>query len=173
MPALQNPRHERFARAFMKTGVGARAYLKAGYEPTTRNALDVNASRLLRHSKVKRRITELKNQMADRNRVTVDSLLRDLADDRALARQLGQASAAIQAVQLSARLVGLLIDRKESGAPGDFAGLESKEQVLALVKAELGEDVAATLGAALERREGVAEALPDLEPTRDPAESLN
>jgi hypothetical protein len=37
--------------------------------------------------------------------------------------QLGQPSAAIQATQLSAKPVGLLVDRKESGAPGDFAAV--------------------------------------------------
>ena len=91
--------------------------------------------------------------MADRNRITVDSLLQDLADDRKLARGLGQPSAAIAAVQLSAKLVGLLVDRKESGQPGDFAGLQSASEVLALVKAELGDETAALLSAALERRE--------------------
>jgi hypothetical protein len=99
--------------------------------------------------------------MADRNRITVDSLLQDLADDRRLARTLGQPSAAIAATQLSAKLVGLLVDRKESGQPGDFAGLQSAADVLALVKAELGEETAALLSAALERRgEAEPSALP-------------
>ena len=153
MPALANLRHERFCRAFIKTNVAARAYRKAGYEATTRASLDTAASRLLRHVKVKRRLTELRQQMADRNRITVDTLLQDLADDRKLARDLGQPSAAIAATQLSAKLVGLLVERKESGQPGDFAGLQSASEVLALVKAELGDETAALLSAALERRE--------------------
>src|SRR6266850_4500029 len=82
-----------------------------------------------------------------------DTLLDDLAADRALARDLGQPSAAIAATQLSAKLVGLLVERKESGQPGDFAGLQSASEVLALVKAELGDETAALLAAALERRE--------------------
>jgi hypothetical protein len=53
--------------------------------------------------------------MAARNRISLDSLLDDLAADRALARTLGQPSAAIAATQLTARLCGLLVDRKESG----------------------------------------------------------
>lgn len=175
MPALANLRHERFCRAFIKTNVAARAYLKAGYETTTRGSLDTAASRLLRHVKVKRRLTELKQQMADRNRITVDSLLQDLADDRKLARTLGQPSAAIAATQLSAKLVGLLVDRKESGQPGDFAGLQSASEVLALVRAELGEETAALLSAALERRgeEPSAPAPDALDTTRDADAPLN
>jgi hypothetical protein len=171
MPALTNPRHERFARAFMKCGVAARAYLKAGYQPVTRSGLDAAACRLARSRKVKVRINELRQQMADRNRITVDSLLQDLADDRKLARDLGQPSAAIAATQLSAKLVGLLVERKEQGQPGDFAGLQSAAEVLALVKTELGDETAALLAAALERREEAS--APDAhDTTRDEGSTL-
>jgi hypothetical protein len=149
MPALRNLRHERFARAFIKTNVAARAYAQAGYIATTRSSLDTCASRLLRHAQVKRRIAELRKQMAARNRISLDSLLDDLAADRALARTLGQPSAAIAATQLTARLCGLLVDRKESGQPGEFAGLQSEAEVLALVRRELGDDSATALTAAL------------------------
>jgi hypothetical protein len=149
MPALRNLRHERFARAFIKTNVAARAYAQAGYIATTRSSLDTCASRLLRHAQVKRRIGELRKQMAARNRISLDSLLDDLAADRALARTLGQPSAAIAATQLTARLCGLLVDRKESGQPGEFAGLQSEAEVLALVRRELGDDSATALAAAL------------------------
>ena len=87
--------------------------------------------------------------MAGRHRITVDTLLQDLADDRALARTLGQPSAAIAATQLTAKLVGLLVDRKEQGQPGDFAGLQSEAEVLAMVEAELGVESAAILAAEL------------------------
>lgn len=156
MPALQNIRHERFARYWMRTGVAAQAYLKAGFNPTTRNALDVSACQLLRRPKVQARIRELRKQMATRNRITVDSLLDDLAADRELARRLEQPSAAIAATQLAARLCGLLVERKENGQPGEFAGLQSADDVLALVRAELGPETAAVLAAAL-AREGTQE----------------
>ena len=95
------------------------------------------------------RVRELRKQMAARNRISLDSLLDDLAADRALARTLGQPSAAIAATQLTARLCGLLVDRKESGQPGEFAGLQSEAEVLALVRRELGDDSATALAAAL------------------------
>jgi hypothetical protein len=98
---------------------------------------------------VQARVRELRKQMAARNRISLDSLLDDLAADRALARTLGQPSAAIAATQLTARLCGLLVDRKESGQPGEFAGLQSEAEVLALVRRELGDDSATALAAAL------------------------
>lgn len=87
--------------------------------------------------------------MATRERITLGSLLDDLRDDRELARTLGQPSAAIAATQLSARLVGLLVDRKEQGAPGDFQKMQTEDEVLAAVRSELGEHAAAALAAAL------------------------
>jgi len=152
MPALANPRHERFARYFLKTGVAATAYRKAGYNVTTRHALDVSASRLLRHVDVQRRIREIKRQMNTRTRITIESLLHDLAEDRALARETKQVSAAIAATQLSAKLVGLLIDRKESGQPGDFSDLTSADEILARVRADLGDEMADAITQALAKQ---------------------
>lgn len=118
--------------------------------------------------------------MAARNRVTVDSLLDDLRADRDLARVLGQPSAAIAATQLTAKLVGLLVDRKESGAPGDFASLQTPEAVLDAVRKDLG-DAAADVVARLLSQATPADALPGsagtateaLDTARDPSEPLN
>jgi len=158
MPALHSIRMERFARFYFESGNAAASYLKAGYKPSSRNTLDSAASRLTRSVKVKARIRELSKHMITRNRITVDSLLEDLAQDRALARELGQPSAAISATQLSARLVGLLVDRKEQGGPGAFSEA-SEAEVLAMVRRELGDDSAAALAAALAREDAVPAAV--------------
>ena len=157
MPALSNLRHERFCRMWIKTGVAAQAYRKAGYVASTRASLDACASRLLGHAKVKRRITELKKQMASRNRITVDSLLEELATDRDAARRLDQPGVAISATMHAAKLVGLLVDRKEQGAPGDFSGTTSEADVVAKVRAELGDDAAQALSLALRQVDQVSQ----------------
>jgi phage terminase small subunit len=157
MPALRNIRHERFARYWMRTGVAAQAYAKAGYETKPGRPTISAASRLLTHVDVQRRIRELRKQMAGRHRITVNTLLQDLADDRALARTLGQPSAAIAATQLTAKLVGLLVDRRERGQPGDFANLQTEEEVLAMVRAELGDASALVLAAQLAKHDRDAE----------------
>ncbi len=95
--------------------------------------------------------------MRRKHEISVDSLLADLAEDRALAREIKQPSAAIQATTVAAKLCGLLVDRKEVGQPGDFAALETASQVLDLIAREVGPDAAKALAAALvERQEAPA-----------------
>lgn len=174
MPALRNPRHERFAREYMRTGVQSKAYLKAGYQPGTRGSLDANASWLIRHPNVSRRIEELRRKMAQTTEVTLQSLLANLAEDRALARELGQVSAAVQANTVAAKLVGLLVDRKESGAPGDFASLQSADEVLELVRRELGDETARALAGVLGKHEAAQEVShAAVEPTHEAGGTVN
>ena len=176
MPALANPRHERFVRYYMKTNNASAAYLKAGYRPKDRASLDPAASKLTRHHKVQSRIREIRRQMTQRTRITLETLLNDLAEDRKLARETKQVSAAIAATQLSAKLVGLLIDRKESGAPGDFSDLSSADEILAKVRTDLGDEFADALSAVLSKRDDtpqdVAPAI-ELDAERDDGATLN
>jgi hypothetical protein len=166
MPALANIRHERLARAYIRLGVKSQAYLKAGYRPTTRNALDASAGRALGYAKVKARIRELKKQMATRNRVTVDSLIEELDEARALAARVEQPGAMTQATTVKAKLVGLLVDRKETGQPGDFASLKTPAEVIAALRAELGDAAVDAFLAALAGQEAdKADLLINTEPT--------
>jgi hypothetical protein len=86
-------------------------------------------------------VKELQQRGAERAEVTVASFCADLDEDRALARKLGQSSAAVAATMAKAKLLGLVIDRKEVGAPGELADLEDmttdelREQFAALVSA--------------------------------------
>jgi len=93
--------------------------------------------------------------MMQKTEISIETLLNDLAADRKLARELGQPSAAIAATHLTAKLCGFLIDRKETGAPGEFAGL-SEAEILAKVRAVFGEETAELLSKALERHERLA-----------------
>jgi phage terminase small subunit len=151
MATLFNPRHETFVRHWLKTGNGAQSYLAAGYKPTTRNALDVSASQLLRRPKIKARINEVRRQMSYKTRVTLETLVEQAEDARRLAMATEQPGAAIQATTLQAKLVGLLVERKESGQPGDFAQLETTEAILAKVRAEFGEAEAQALATILNK----------------------
>ena len=111
--------------------------------------------------------------MTQRTRITLETLLNDLAEDRALARETKQVSAAIAATQLSAKLVGLLIDRKETGGPGEFANAGSADEVLDLVRKELGDEMADALAGVLAKGAVADQVEPQLEATRDPDSTLN
>lgn len=142
----------------MRCGVASRAYELAGYQSTTRGALDANASRLIRHDKVKARLAELHNMTAKRHEITVDTLLADLETDRALAHCEGQGSAAVQATMAKARLLGLIVDRKETGKPGEFESLQSVDDVVAAVRNEFGDKTADALASTLVAQQATEQA---------------
>ena len=112
-PSLLNARQEAFARNIAEGLCQREAYRSAGYAPTSDNATDANASRLLRHDKVQSRVRELQAAQAEASQITAERLLAELEEARSLALSLGQAGAAVAASMGRAKLCGLLIDRRE------------------------------------------------------------
>jgi hypothetical protein len=150
MPALTNQRHEAFANHIAtraKTRISqAEAYMRSGYKAQRKGA-EALGCRLLKNIKVQRRIAEISAPAVRKSRITMEKVLMDAEAARLLAMDTKQPSAAIAATQLTAKLVGLLVDRKEAGQPGDFAGLTSRDEVIAAIRDELGDDAAALLHA--------------------------
>ena len=103
-----NARQERFAQEYAATGNATRAAITAGYSAKTAYA---TASRMLKYVKVAARIKELLSKAAERAEVTMESIARQLDDDRALARTEGQARVAIEATVQKAKLYGLFPDK--------------------------------------------------------------
>ena len=87
--------------------------------------------------------------MAQKTEISLQSLLEDLAEDRRQAKALGQLSAAISATQLAAKLTGHLVERKEVGSAGDFAGLKSVAEIAQALTEVIGPEAAAAVQAAL------------------------
>jgi phage terminase small subunit len=172
MPRLDNIRRERFCREYIRTGVASRAYKASGYKASNRNTLDVCASQLLRKPKVASRISELRCQMTYKTKISLESLLFELEKDRELARRVDQPSAAIQATVMQAKLVGLMVDRKEQGAPGEFSALDA-DQIVAKLRAERGDAVADLLVTALSKAQA-AEVQAELDDMPDaPSGAIN
>ncbi len=152
-----NIRQERFIAEYLKTlatapsrnGNASRAYMLAGYQPKTRNSLDVSACKLLKHPKIKAAIRQKRRAMLKRSDITLEKLLSDADDARQLAMRIDQPAAATSAVQLQAKLVGLLVDRKESGAPGDFAAGMTADDAISIARERHGEAAALALQALL------------------------
>ena len=73
-------RQDAFAQAYLRTLSGAEAYREAYSTKTKReNTIHSAASRLLAHSKVAARIVGLQKEAADRNEITVDKIVAELA----------------------------------------------------------------------------------------------
>ena len=75
MAVLSNSKHEKFCNERMSGKSGAAAY-RAAYGSDVGGA-DQAASRLLKRDDIGARLAELQSETAERNEVTVDSLVRD------------------------------------------------------------------------------------------------
>ena len=118
MPALPNPRHEKFAQNVARGMTAAKAYEKAGYKYN-----DGNCIRLKGSERVSGRIYELLKKsetdlVVDRN--TMTNVYSDILH---ASREAGNYNAAKGAADSLAKLHGLMIDRKETGRPGDFGSM--------------------------------------------------
>jgi len=108
------PKQEAFARFVSEGDTLAGAYRKAyNAENMQNNSIHVNASQIMADTKISLRVAELQELAAERTLVTIESLTAELDEDRQLARNEGQASAAISAVMGKAKLNGLLKDKLE------------------------------------------------------------
>lgn len=109
MPALDNPRHERFAQHLAKGKSATEAYTDAGYRGD-RTA----ASRLSTNVNVQARLSELQAKAAERTIVTVEDIARQLDEDRKFARETGAAAAAVSATLGKAKVLGLIVEKSEN-----------------------------------------------------------
>ena len=73
-------RQEKFALAYVRTMCGAEAY-RESYDTKTKreNTIHCEASKLLAHSKVAQRVAGLQSEAAERNEITVDKIVQELA----------------------------------------------------------------------------------------------
>lgn len=76
---------------------------------------------MLAEDKVQTRLHELQAEAREKHNVTIESLTIELEEARNLAKQEGQASAAVSATMGKAKLHGLVVDKNEltgkDGAP--------------------------------------------------------
>lgn len=112
-------KQENFARLFVELGNQSEAYRQA-YETTAgHETVNVSACKLLKNANVAQRVSELRENIAMKHEVTVDSLLKELEEARtiALTCETPQSSAAISATMGKAKLCGLdkqIIDHTSS-----------------------------------------------------------
>jgi len=136
MGPLRNPRHEKFAQliwlADAKNYRRGLAYQAAGYRARLDDkakscAADACACRLFKNVQIQARVREIAATAAKRNEVTEDSLIEELEQARIAALEAQQASAAVAATMGKAKVCGLLVERKETGKPGDFDNMTVEE----------------------------------------------
>jgi phage terminase small subunit len=109
MPALTNPKHERFAIELSQGVTATEAYVIAGYKPD-----DGNAARLTGNDKIKARVAEIQARSAIKTEITLASLMEEAGQIQALAQADKQYAAATSALTAKAKLAGLWVDRAET-----------------------------------------------------------
>lgn len=121
MPALTNPKHERFAQELAKGKSASEAYVEAGYK-----ANDGNASTLKGNQRVEARVAEILDRAAVRAEITIASATEHLLRLAQKGEALGDASG-IQASRASVmdacKLNGLVIDKAQVDGALSFTGI--------------------------------------------------
>lgn len=148
VPILSNPKHERFCQELAKGKTADEAYQLAGYK-----ANRGNATTLKQHESISIRIGELLAERefihaqatADAVKETgltkewvIETLKENVAkamqaravlddDGKAIGEYQYQGSVANRALELLGKELGMFVDRKEVGKPGDFERMNDAE----------------------------------------------
>lgn len=113
-------KQEAFCQAYIEQGCASsayrHAYSTARMQPTTVNR---RAKEMLDNGKIAARVNELRGELAERHKITVDTLLLELEQNRqaALQAETVQAAAATAATMGKAKLLGLdkqILDMRSS-----------------------------------------------------------
>jgi hypothetical protein len=135
MAPLLNPRHEQFAQARARGAPASVAYAEAGYECNSADSVKAGAWRLGQDPAVVERIADLMALAARRMVLTIEHIEAMLMEERMLARQLGQVSAAIRALELLGKQRGMFVDRKKVEVT-PFDGLDATLDAIAQAAAD-------------------------------------
>lgn len=112
MPALSNPKHERFAQLLFKGNTADDAYAEAGYSPNRQNA-----HRLTTNDDVVKRVSELQERSAHRTEITVAGIterLLAIATKGEAASDAALLAVARASLMDAAKLNGLIVDKVKS-----------------------------------------------------------
>ena len=107
-------KQEKFAQKYIELGNASEAYRQSyNAENMSETTIHEKACIELGKDKVRTRVNKLKAMHAEKHAVTVESLVRELEEARALALQERQSSAAVSASMSKAKLHGLGVEKKE------------------------------------------------------------
>ncbi len=144
MSALKDQQHELFLQELLKGKTQGEAYLAAGYKCKNASVASANANRLLKNDRIALRFAELQAAVTERvvekasvsKTWVVDKLVENV--DRAMQHApvrrktasggeeeipgefVYNGSVANKALELIGKELGMFIDRKEVGGPGEF-----------------------------------------------------
>ena len=113
-------KQEAFAQRVVENGGKLSAAYREAYdaENMSDETVKVHACQLANyHPGTSARIAELRGELLERHRTSVDTITTELEDARRLAMEDRAAGPAVQAIMGKAKLHGLLVDKKEVTTP--------------------------------------------------------
>lgn len=136
MPMLSNAKHELFAQEIAKGKTADEAYKIAGYKPDRGNA-----ARLTAKDNIKARVAELLGRVAEGVVISRQWVLERLVENANRAMQAEavmrdgvetgeyryEGSVANRALELVGKELGMFVDRKEVGRPGEFESMDADQ----------------------------------------------
>ena len=109
------PKQEAFAQAIAKGAGPSEAYREAyAADNMKASSISANAQKLLQDTSISLRIGQLRVEVAERTKITLQGHLEALGSLRNLAAKKGQYAAAITAEIARAKAAGILVDRVEN-----------------------------------------------------------
>lgn len=127
------PKQEAFAKAYVEEGNASEAYRQA-YSTANMKPETVHNKGycLLQKDEVRARVEELQAVHQANHEVTVESLLRELGTVQKEALERGQMSAAARAIELKAKIVGLLVNQNKTRLAFEASSLSLDDAVVVL-----------------------------------------
>lgn len=108
------PKQESFCLVFIETGNASEAYRRSYSASNMKPAvINVQACKMLSSPKIAVRVNELRAELVERHRFTIDDMVKQLDEDRVFARELETPAAAISASMGKAKVLGFLKDHVE------------------------------------------------------------
>ena len=109
-----SPKQEAFAQA-VAAGMNQSDAYRAAYDATRMkpSSINVNASKLMADAKVRQRVASLRAPAVEAVQYGLKEAMAEAAEAMALCRETRQSGAFVSAVQLRAKLCGLLVEKRE------------------------------------------------------------
>ncbi|MDO9364621.1 MAG: hypothetical protein Q7T60_16965 [Sphingopyxis sp.] len=108
MPALANPRHERFSQELAKGKSATEAMEAAGYGDPR------NSTRLTKNDEIAARVVELQERAATNVVISREWVIEQLVENVTKAKAQGDIGPSNQALQLLGKEIGMFVDRSEN-----------------------------------------------------------
>ena len=102
------PKQRRFCEKYVACLEAKQAAIEAGY---TERSATVTSTRLMKRPEVQECIAKLQAKLAARNKINEDDIVRKLRENHDNAKEAGQFNAVNRALELEAKMGGLLKDR--------------------------------------------------------------